>query len=67
MSAPDTYRSQAARDAQASGYGGASYWRTLDEGAQRAHDYYTRHGDPERAATMLTRSLGEALAGNDGA
>lgn len=63
MSAP-TYRSQAARDAQSAGYGSPSYWRTLDDAAQRAHDYYARHGDAERAERMLTRSLGEALAGN---
>lgn len=61
------YSSQAARDAQASGYGSASYWATLDEAAQRHHDYYMHHGEPEKAAAMLTRSLGEALAGNDGA
>lgn len=63
---PETYRSQSARDAQERGYGGPSYWASLDAGALRSHDYYMRHGDPERAAHMLTRSLGEALAGNDG-
>lgn len=59
------FKAQAARDAQASGYGDQSYWTYLDEAAQRSHDYFVRHGNPERAASMLTRSLGEALAGND--
>ena len=60
-----TFKSQAARDAQTSGYGDPSYWTYLDEAAQRTHDYFARHGDPERASSMLTRSLSEALMGND--
>lgn len=59
--------SQSARDAQASGYGDESYWLYLDKAAQETHDYYIRHGQPEKAAEMLTRSLSEALQGNDGA
>jgi len=43
------------------------YWEYLDNHAQRMADYFTRKGEPERAALMLTRSLSEALAGNDGA
>lgn len=61
-----TYRSQAARDAQARGYGGESYWAYLDRTCQESHDHWIRRGDPERASHMLTRSLGEALQGNDG-
>ena len=60
------YQSQSARDAQASGYGGESYWAYLDDAALRTRDYYLRHDDPEMAAKMLTQSLGEALQGNDG-
>jgi hypothetical protein len=58
------YRSQSARDA-AKTYS-ASYCEYLDAAAQEHHDYYVRHGDPKQAEHMLTRSLGEALAGNDG-
>lgn len=61
-----TYRSAAARDAQASRYGGESYWRYLDKAAQDSHDHYMRKGDPERAALMFARSLSDALRGNDG-
>jgi len=60
------YQSQAARDAQAGGYGGESYWVALDEAALRMRDYFLRRDDPASAAEMLTRSLGEALRGNDG-
>jgi len=65
--ADSTYLSTAARQAQASGYGDESYWRTLDESAQRAHDYWMEHDQPEHAAEMFTRALSAALAGNDGA
>jgi hypothetical protein len=61
-----TYQSQAARDAQASGYGGQSYWDYLDRAAREHADYFARNGDPVKAAEMLTRSLSEALRGNDG-
>ncbi len=62
-----TFTSQAARDAQAANYGGARYWAYLDQAARESHDYFLRHGDPVLAASMLTRSLSEALRGNDGA
>jgi hypothetical protein len=62
----DTYRSQSARDAQARGYGTESYWASLDRTAMRYHDLYVARGDTERAAHMLTRSLSEALQGNNG-
>lgn len=60
------YKSQAAREAQALGYGGESYWDYLERAAFETMDYYLRHGDPETAASILTRSLTEALRGNDG-
>lgn len=60
-----TYQSQAARDAQATGYGGESYWDYLDEHAARTADYFTRHGDEAKAA-VWTQSLSESLMGNDG-
>jgi hypothetical protein len=60
------YQSQAARDAQARGYGGESYWAYLDEAAARKRDYYLRCGDKELADAVFTRTLAEALRGNDG-
>lgn len=60
------FRSQAARDAQASGYGNERYWRYLDEHAQRTHDYFVRYGDQAKADEQFTRPLGAALTGNDG-
>lgn len=56
-----TYRSQSARDAQRSGYGGESYAEYLES---KALEYAERF--PTAAEYFLTRSLGEALAGNDG-
>lgn len=62
----DGYRSQAARDAQSMNYGTPSYWAYLDEAAEQQAAYYTTKGDPDRAAEMFTRSLSEALHGNNG-
>jgi hypothetical protein len=62
-----TYQAQSARDAQATGYGGESYWSYLEEAALRMHRYFLGRGETEQAELMLTRSLSEALAGNDGA
>lgn len=60
------YTSQAARDAVASGYGGPDYAAYIEQSARDAHAYFTRNGRPDLAETMLTRSLWEALMGNDG-
>ena len=60
------FQSQAARDAQASNYGSQRYWEVLDAHSMESRDYYLRHGKPERAAEMMTRSLSQALMGNDG-
>ena len=62
-----TYQSQAARDAQRFGYGGQRYWDYLDEAALQDPRLLGAQGRqrPGRAA-MLTRSLSEALRGNDG-
>lgn len=60
------YKSQAARDAHAAGYGGESYWRYLDQAAQESHDYFMARGNVIQASAMLTRSLGAALHGNEG-
>lgn len=62
---PD-FESQAARDAQARSYGSERYWSYLDEACTRSRDHWLGRGDTERANHMMTRSLGEALAGNDG-
>lgn len=67
-----TFKSQSACDAQASLVRtngrtcDESYCDYLDEAAQQSFDYYTAHGDPERAASMFARSLSESLRGNDG-
>jgi hypothetical protein len=61
-----TYQSQAARDAQRTNYGGESYWDYLDRAALQSAAHWARKGDNDRAAAMLTRSLSEALMGNDG-
>lgn len=60
------YVSQAARDAQASNYGGPSYWAYLDATALRMREHYLSRGDTASANRMLTRTLSEALVGNDG-
>jgi hypothetical protein len=61
------YESQAARDAAVQGYGDETYWRYLDDAAMRQRDYYRERGDGWEADRMMTRSLTEALVGNDGA
>jgi hypothetical protein len=61
-----TYEVQAARDAQRTNYGGESYWDYLEQAGRESHDYWLRRGDATRAEEMLTRSLSEALRGNDG-
>lgn len=65
-----TFMSQSARDAQRALINGVtideSYLDYLEETAQRYHDYYTERGDMETADEMLTRTLSEALMGNDG-
>lgn len=64
---PDNeFKSQAARDAKAAGYGNQSYWEALDRSAQEHYDYFMKKGDEETAKRMLTESLSEALQGNDG-
>lgn len=52
------YKSQAAKDAQAGDYGDESYWNYLDEHAAELH--------AKGIGDAYTRSLSEALAGNDG-
>ena len=61
------YTSQAARDAQATGYGSPSYWDYLEEHAHELHAYFTRKGDTVKAGQMFTESLSDALRGNEGA
>jgi len=59
-------RAQSAVDAETIGYGDQSYWDYLDQSAREKHDYFMGKGDPVTALTMLTRTLSEALRGNDG-
>jgi hypothetical protein len=60
------YLSQAARDAEAMGYGNKRYWEYLDAAAIEHYDYFMAQGLQDRANEMLTRSLSEALMGNEG-
>lgn len=60
------YKSQAARDAQAQGYGKEGYWDYLDSSAEEKHAYYMNLGDRVNAELMFTRSLSDALRGNEG-
>ena len=63
---PSGYTSQSARDAQERGYGKPRYWDYLERAAIEKRDYYLRHGDADEAQWMMTRSLSEALRGNEG-
>ena len=63
---PSGYKSRAAQDAATSGYGGPDYAAYLDRHSQEMHDYFMAKGDEERANEMMTRTLAEALRGNDG-
>jgi hypothetical protein len=60
------YKSQAARDAQLIGYGDEGYWNYLDEAALDRAGKDAAKGDLDSAQYELTRSLAEALRGNDG-
>lgn len=60
------YESRCARDARKQKYGDESYWDMLEESALRHSKYYRDHGLNAMAKKMLTRTLGEALSGNDG-
>jgi hypothetical protein len=60
------YKAQSARDAKASGYGAKGYWDSLEEHAHELAERFKARGDHQTAARMFTRSLSEALAGNDG-
>lgn len=60
------HKSQSARDAERTNYGGPSYWAYLDESAEDHRHYFLAHGDPESAERMMTRTLSEALMGNEG-
>jgi len=62
-----TYESQAAKDAQRSGYGNESYWQYLDDSAREHRDYFLKRGDSKTAAEMMTQSLSDCLRGNDSA
>lgn len=62
----NSYKSQAARDAQRFHYGDPTYWEYLDVSAQEKRDYFLRLGDVETAEIMMTRTLSEALSENNG-
>lgn len=60
------YKSQSARDAQSLGYGDKDYWDCLEQSAKEKYEYFMRRGDRENAQMMFSRSLSDALAGNNG-
>lgn len=60
------YKSQTARDAEKIKYGNGSYWDYLEETAIQYREYYLSREMPDLAEKMMTRSLEEALQGNDG-
>lgn len=60
------YKAQAARDARDQNYGDETYWDSLEEHARSLHAYYLLAGDEKKADEMLTRSLSDALRGNEG-
>jgi hypothetical protein len=57
----DEYRSLCARQARDGNYGTRSYWDYLESHAAELAAKF-----PDRADHFFGRSLGEALAGNDG-
>ncbi len=66
MKVESKYKSVSAREAEAGEYGEKRYWDYLEQQAHELHSYYTKRGDHAEAAKMLTRSLSEALSGNEG-
>lgn len=66
MDTKQSYKSQVAKDAQQANYGAKAYWDYLEENAHEKAKYYAELGMTEMAEKMLTRSLTEALQGNDG-
>jgi hypothetical protein len=60
------FKSQSAKDAKKMNYGNESYWQYLDNSAIESSEYYRSIGDYKKAKEMLTRSLTEALQGNEG-
>lgn len=61
------YKSQCARDAQRTGYGGESYCDYLEATALEYAAKFAQRGQTAEAERMLSRSLSEALMGNNGA
>ena len=66
MNHTSTFKSQAARGAQASGYGEERYWAYLEYACLSHRDYYLERGDQASADRVMTESLGDALRGNNG-
>jgi hypothetical protein len=53
-------------DAEKYNYGSPSYWESLDKSAISMAAYFTKKSDYETANNIMTRSLSEALTGNNG-
>jgi hypothetical protein len=66
MQSHEIYQARDARDAQRASYGKRSYWDYLEQSSIEHHDSYLASGDPDKASEMKTRTLAEALRGNDG-
>jgi len=60
------YVTQTARDAEAMEYGGRDYWNDLEASTCIMAARFFLAGNYDDARRILTRSLGDALAGNDG-
>lgn len=62
----NTFKSQAARDAANGDYGDDGYAQYIEDSAIAYYEYYLAQGNLSMANLMLSRSLGQALSGNDG-
>lgn len=60
------WRSQAAKDAESSSYGGPGYPLYLEQSAFEHHGRFLAAHDWPQAELMLTRTLSESLMGNEG-
>jgi len=60
------YQARAAREAQETNYGDKVYWDHLEKSARELQAFFLSKGNTVKAAEMLTRSLADALRGNEG-
>lgn len=60
------FKSQSATDAKRANFGTPEYWEYLERHAIEIRDYFLARGDVASARRVMSESLSEALAGNDG-